>query len=144
MFKMLKNYNIFPECCYTRKVFGMGPEHDGVYIFKRNFKGTIYAACNSDCIYSRVGSEFDGIEYCFEDKFPPLGTITDECEVHPTIGKGLKKLNFLIEVFTFYFRSLSFKLIINCFTLSSIYWTFDWRNWTLYKSKWWSCRNKKD
>ena len=66
----------------------MDEDLDGIYIFKSNFPATIPGVCNSNCIYSRLGPEYVGLEYCFQDISPQQGTIIDECEAHPTIGKN--------------------------------------------------------
>ena len=61
---------------------------DGVYTFKNQIEGIVPAACYSNCIYSRVGSEFEGFEYCFQEKTPQSGSMIEECEAHPKQGEG--------------------------------------------------------
>ena len=66
------------DCCYKRTVDGKN-DLDGVYVFKRKVLTNVDPNCSSNCIYIRLGSEFEGQEYCFGEVFPFFGTTDEEC-----------------------------------------------------------------
>jgi len=63
------------DCCYERDVSGT-IDLDGKYIFLKEADGIINPDCYNGCIYSRVGEQFQGLEYCFREKviYPPVIT----------------------------------------------------------------------